>query len=272
MDLQVIEASGAVRPRRAAGASRAQRSACLRRRTDGGGDAGREGARRSRRRDPQLRGFRRRVGRQVVRGRLSGGRVWNVRMIPEAERETLLGIAREAISVSLGGLAEPAHGQERTGRSPCRRLRHPAHRRRTSRLHRPRRGRQGAGRRRGVVRGVGGEGRTRALRRSVAANSGAARHRDVGARWIRAGPSLADIDVGRPRSARRGRLAARAAAAAGRARVGMGCRQFVAQTCRKAGLPSDAWPSRGATLYRFEAEVFGEHARRRWHVAAGHGC
>jgi AmmeMemoRadiSam system protein A len=34
---------------------------------------------------------------------------------------------------------------------------------------------------------------------------------------------------------------------------------FVAQTCRKAGLPANAWPYAGATLYRFEAEVFGEN-------------
>jgi len=32
---------------------------------------------------------------------------------------------------------------------------------------------------------------------------------------------------------------------------------FLAQTCHKAGLPRDAW-KQGATLYRFEAEVFGE--------------
>lgn len=32
---------------------------------------------------------------------------------------------------------------------------------------------------------------------------------------------------------------------------------FVSQTCVKAGLPPDAW-RRGATLYRFAAEVFGE--------------
>jgi AmmeMemoRadiSam system protein A len=32
---------------------------------------------------------------------------------------------------------------------------------------------------------------------------------------------------------------------------------FVEQTCGKAGLPRDSW-SRGATLYRFEAEVFGK--------------
>jgi AmmeMemoRadiSam system protein A len=37
---------------------------------------------------------------------------------------------------------------------------------------------------------------------------------------------------------------------------------FVAHTCRKAGLPPDAWPRGGATLYRFEAEVFGEEPRR----------
>jgi AMMECR1 domain-containing protein len=33
--------------------------------------------------------------------------------------------------------------------------------------------------------------------------------------------------------------------------------EFASQTCLKAGLPRDAWRS-GATLYRFEAEVFGE--------------
>jgi len=33
--------------------------------------------------------------------------------------------------------------------------------------------------------------------------------------------------------------------------------EFLEHTCRKAGLPADAWKS-GATLYRFEAEVFSE--------------
>jgi AmmeMemoRadiSam system protein A len=33
--------------------------------------------------------------------------------------------------------------------------------------------------------------------------------------------------------------------------------QFLAQTCHKAGLSSDAWKN-GAKLWRFEAEVFGE--------------
>jgi AmmeMemoRadiSam system protein A len=32
---------------------------------------------------------------------------------------------------------------------------------------------------------------------------------------------------------------------------------FLDWTCRKAGLPADAW-QQGATVYRFEAEVFGE--------------
>jgi AmmeMemoRadiSam system protein A len=35
---------------------------------------------------------------------------------------------------------------------------------------------------------------------------------------------------------------------------------FLAQVCRKAGLPLDAW-RHGAALWRFEAEVFGEPAR-----------
>jgi len=32
---------------------------------------------------------------------------------------------------------------------------------------------------------------------------------------------------------------------------------FLSQTCRKAGLPPDAWKT-GASIFRFEAEVFGE--------------
>ena len=34
--------------------------------------------------------------------------------------------------------------------------------------------------------------------------------------------------------------------------------EFLAQTCRKAGLPMDAWKDSAATLNTFEAEVFGE--------------
>jgi AmmeMemoRadiSam system protein A len=33
--------------------------------------------------------------------------------------------------------------------------------------------------------------------------------------------------------------------------------QFLRQTCHKAGLPPDAW-QHGASVYRFDAEVFGE--------------
>jgi AmmeMemoRadiSam system protein A len=36
---------------------------------------------------------------------------------------------------------------------------------------------------------------------------------------------------------------------------------FLAQTCHKAGLPLDAW-KHGATLWRFDAEVFGEDESR----------
>ena len=34
--------------------------------------------------------------------------------------------------------------------------------------------------------------------------------------------------------------------------------EFLAQVCRKAGLPSEAWKDPSAELYRFEAVVFGE--------------
>ena len=38
---------------------------------------------------------------------------------------------------------------------------------------------------------------------------------------------------------------------------------FIAETCRKAGLPGDAW-TKGAKMWRFEAEVFSEsHPSRR---------
>jgi AmmeMemoRadiSam system protein A len=33
---------------------------------------------------------------------------------------------------------------------------------------------------------------------------------------------------------------------------------FLAHTCLKAGLPANAWQTNGVTIYRFEAEVFGE--------------
>jgi AmmeMemoRadiSam system protein A len=36
---------------------------------------------------------------------------------------------------------------------------------------------------------------------------------------------------------------------------------FLSHTCLKAGLSSRAW-QQGATIYRFEAEVFGEHQRK----------
>lgn len=36
---------------------------------------------------------------------------------------------------------------------------------------------------------------------------------------------------------------------------------FLSQTCRKAGLPEDAWRSEGVRLEKFSAEVFGELKR-----------
>jgi len=39
---------------------------------------------------------------------------------------------------------------------------------------------------------------------------------------------------------------------------------FLAQTCHKAGLPRDAW-KRGAKVWRFEAEVFGEKLHHGGH-------
>ena len=61
----------------------------------------------------------------------------------------------------------------------------------------------------------------------------------------------------RPRSRGGAGLPSRAAAAAGRDRVGLDAEQFLRQTCVKAGLPPDAWRN-GARVFRFAAEVFGD--------------
>ena len=42
---------------------------------------------------------------------------------------------------------------------------------------------------------------------------------------------------------------------------GWDARTFLGETCRKAGLPADAW-ERGAVLESFEAEVFSEGSLR----------
>ena len=38
--------------------------------------------------------------------------------------------------------------------------------------------------------------------------------------------------------------------------------RFVAETCRKAGLPADAWRDPAIRVWRFQAEVFGEEESR----------
>ena len=70
--------------------------------------------------------------------------------------------------------------------------------------------------------------------------------------------SIGEIEVGRhglliERGWRRGVLLPQVAP-----EWGWDAATFVVQTCRKAGLPPTAWPDGGATLYRFEAEIFGE--------------
>ncbi len=69
--------------------------------------------------------------------------------------------------------------------------------------------------------------------------------------------SLEDVDVGRhgliaDQDGHRGLLLPQVATEHGWSREA-----FASQTCRKAGLRPDAW-KRGARLFRFEAEVFGE--------------
>jgi uncharacterized protein len=69
---------------------------------------------------------------------------------------------------------------------------------------------------------------------------------------------IGEIEVGRhglvaEHGQRRGLLLPQVATECGWSRE-----EFIEHTCRKAGLPKDAWQY-GATLYKFEAEVFGEN-------------
>jgi AmmeMemoRadiSam system protein A len=69
--------------------------------------------------------------------------------------------------------------------------------------------------------------------------------------------SISEIDVGRhglivQLGGRRGLLLPQVATEHGWTRE-----EFVAQTCRKAGVPADAWRA-GAQLFTFEAHVFGD--------------
>ena len=182
-------------------------------------------------------------------------------MITEADRETLLGIARDAISVSLGGLVDPA--QVRSGQVD-------RHAGAFVTLHT-------GGELRGCIGHVEADKSLADVVASCAVSAAKADPRftpisrgELGALAIEISvlgefervASLADIEVGRhgllvEDGWRRGLLLPQVAP-----EWGWDAAQFVAQTCRKAGLASDAWPSRGATLYRFEAEVFGEHAVR----------
>ncbi len=54
------------------------------------------------------------------------------------------------------------------------------------------------------------------------------------------------------------------------ARRGWTRKEFLAQTCRKAGLRPDAWKQPGAEIYSFEAEVFGEPKRKGKTPSGGH--
>jgi len=178
-------------------------------------------------------------------------------MIPEADREALLGIAREAIETALGGRTRPATQwsgdvDRRAGAFVT--------------LH------TGS-----ELRGcIGHVEADRPLADVVASCAVSAAKSDPRFAPIRATElseldveisvlggfeavhSLAEVEIGRhgllvEDGWRRGLLLPQVAP-----EWGWDAAQFVAQTCRKAGLPEDAWPSRGATLYRFEAEVFGE--------------
>jgi AmmeMemoRadiSam system protein A len=69
--------------------------------------------------------------------------------------------------------------------------------------------------------------------------------------------SVAEIEPGRhgvivEQGNRRGLLLPQVAT-----ELGWDAEMFVSQTCRKAGLPADAW-THGARMFVFEAEVFGE--------------
>ena len=178
-------------------------------------------------------------------------------MIPTADRETLLGIAREAITASFGDPPGPA--TERSGQVD-------RHAGAFVTLHT-------GGELRGCIGHVEADKSLADVVASCAVSAAKSDPRfapitssELGALHVEISVlgefepvhSLAEIEVGRhglliEDGWRRGLLLPQVAP-----EWGWDAAQFVAQTCRKAGLPLDAWPSRGATLYRFEAEVFGE--------------
>jgi AmmeMemoRadiSam system protein A len=181
-------------------------------------------------------------------------------MIPEDERAELLGVARSAVAASLGQAARPAIPT--TGH-----LSQDAAAFVTLHVN-------------GHLRGcIGHVEPDKPLAEVVASCAVSAASADPRFEPIRAeeldalrveisvlGPfepvhTIADIEVGRhglivESGWRRGLLLPQVAP-----EWGWDAAAFVAHTCRKAGLPSDAWPGRGAMLFRFAAEVFGEITR-----------
>ena len=74
--------------------------------------------------------------------------------------------------------------------------------------------------------------------------------------------NAADIEVGRDGlivegRGRRGLLLPQVAT-----EWGFSARRFLEESCRKAGLPPDAWRDAGVRVWKFQAEVFGETASR----------
>ena len=218
---------------------------------------GRHGGRRA-----QIRGLRRRLWRQIVRRRLRERRIRRSRAHDDDERDRRrrAGRPRAHGARSRGAAARRAGPAadavvSATGRG----LRHAAKAARTSRVHRPAQSRNdplGSSHR---SRAPPRRSRTRDFLRSRRPSRRRSPSRSsvltplvegVGS----GGRRKSDVTDWSSRAGRRGLLLPQVPAEWHWSRE-----EFLEQTCRKAGLPRDAW-RHGADVFSFEAEIFDEEA------------
>ena len=227
----------------------------LRRGTDGRGAASGDASRRRTGRRPEVRRLGRRYRRHFAGRRLRGSRLRRAMMLAEEDRALLISLAREAIQAAVMG--DPGAGS-----AACRcvsivggRVRDPDLTRRAARLHRSRPSPTIRSERSSSTAPRRPRSLTLDFRQCRAMSSSRSPLRFRSSRPLSAVISIDRIDVGRhglivEQGRNRGLLLPQVATEHGWSRE-----EFLSHTCRKAGLPVDAW-RRGAQIFCFEAEYF----------------
>ena len=178
--------------------------------------------------------------------------------LTDLEKKELLELARETIRGRFAPGEAPSPARGRPGlRRKARRLRHPAPRRRTARLHRLPAAAQAA------LGSRGGDGRCRRLRRPALSRP------SPPTSWARLDIEISvltvpqkvdgpdEVQVGRDgiivsKGFQRGLLLPQVPV-----EQGWDLEQYISYGCRKAGLAADEW-KRGVQIETFQAIVFGE--------------